>query len=343
MRPPNKILPRVTPYHFVVLFLRFAKIDVSVFLIAIVAGATHSFAQLAALPKWENTNGVRERIHSGDIVDVDVVGSLEFDWRGGLTPEGFLDGPPYIDRPIFALCRTEEETARSIEQELARTLRQPRVVVTIVDRSKRALAFVTGAVRNPSRLQLRRPLPLNELIVLVGGITERSNGDISVFRPASANCAITGSENAQTAESVTMIVKISDLLAGAEAANMSVLGGDIIQFLESAPVFVVTPANSTVRLNLTPEMTLLRALSAAGAVNLKGSQKVRIHRRGTSAGPIELEYRAIKEKKAEDPRLEPFDVVLVDDGSGASQKLAPITDRDDGVRARNTLPLKIVD
>ena len=28
-------------------------------------------------------------IHFGDVIDVDVVGSLEFDWRGGLTPEGF--------------------------------------------------------------------------------------------------------------------------------------------------------------------------------------------------------------------------------------------------------------
>ena len=31
-------------------------------------------------------------IHSGDLIDVDVVGSIEYDWRGRLNPEGFLDG-----------------------------------------------------------------------------------------------------------------------------------------------------------------------------------------------------------------------------------------------------------
>ena len=50
-------------------------------------------------------------IHFGDLIDVDVVGSVEFDWRGTLNPEGFLNGPAFIEDPVFGLCRSEEAVA----------------------------------------------------------------------------------------------------------------------------------------------------------------------------------------------------------------------------------------
>ncbi|MGH9819117.1 MAG: hypothetical protein ACRD43_03015, partial [Pyrinomonadaceae bacterium] len=42
-------------------------------------------------------------VHYGDVIDVDVVGSLDFDWRGTLNPEGFLDGMERIEDPVYAL------------------------------------------------------------------------------------------------------------------------------------------------------------------------------------------------------------------------------------------------
>ncbi|HKX84258.1 MAG TPA: hypothetical protein VJL58_08565, partial [Pyrinomonadaceae bacterium] len=56
-------------------------------------------------------------VHFGDLIDVDVVGSFEFDWRGTLNPEGFLDGLEHVDKPVYALCRSESDIARSIERE----------------------------------------------------------------------------------------------------------------------------------------------------------------------------------------------------------------------------------
>ncbi len=53
-------------------------------------------------------------IHRGDLIEVDVVGSVEYDWRGTLNPEGFLNGIDYTENPIFALCRSEEEIAAEI-------------------------------------------------------------------------------------------------------------------------------------------------------------------------------------------------------------------------------------
>src|SRR5688572_12535390 len=92
-----------------------------------------------------------EQIHYGDLVEVDVVGSLDFDWRGGLTPEGFLDGLERAESPVYALCRSEGEVATAVAERYRRILRDPNVVVRILDRSNRALAYISGAVKTPQR------------------------------------------------------------------------------------------------------------------------------------------------------------------------------------------------
>src|SRR4051794_28459787 len=47
-------------------------------------------------------------IHYGDLIDVDVVGNLDGDWRGTVNPEGFIQGLQYAADPIYALCKSEE-------------------------------------------------------------------------------------------------------------------------------------------------------------------------------------------------------------------------------------------
>jgi protein involved in polysaccharide export with SLBB domain len=127
-------------------------------------------------------------VHFGDLLEVDVVGSYDYDWRGSLTPEGYLDGFDTIENQIYALCQTEGDLSAAVEKELAKTLRDPKVEVRILDRSNRAVAYLSGAVRSPKRFQIKRNVHLNELLVLSGGITDRSSGEISIFRPANLNC-----------------------------------------------------------------------------------------------------------------------------------------------------------
>ena len=65
-------------------------------------------------------------VHFGDVIDVDVVGGFEFDWRGTLTPDGFLDRMEGVTDPVYALCRSESEIAAEIAKILGRTLRDPK-------------------------------------------------------------------------------------------------------------------------------------------------------------------------------------------------------------------------
>src|SRR5688572_1835097 len=96
-----------------------------------------------------------ELIHFGDVIEVDVIGSYDYDWRGSINPEGFLDGLDTLENPIYALCRSELALAATIAREL-KVLRDPKVAVRILDRSSRAVAFVSGAVRSPKRFQIKR-------------------------------------------------------------------------------------------------------------------------------------------------------------------------------------------
>jgi hypothetical protein len=45
-------------------------------------------------------------VHFGDLLEVDVIGSYEYDWRGTLTPDGYLDGLDTIENQIYGLCQT---------------------------------------------------------------------------------------------------------------------------------------------------------------------------------------------------------------------------------------------
>ena len=60
------------------------------------------------------TNEELNLLHFGDLLDVDVVGSFEYDWRGTLTPEGFINGLDALENRIYGLCRSEEDVAKDI-------------------------------------------------------------------------------------------------------------------------------------------------------------------------------------------------------------------------------------
>ena len=84
-------------------------------------------------------------IHLGDLIEVDVIGSTEFDWRGTLNPEGYLNGVDFIDNPIYALCQSEQTVAADVAKGYSKLLRNPQVEVKILDRSSRPQAICPEA------------------------------------------------------------------------------------------------------------------------------------------------------------------------------------------------------
>ena len=272
---------------------------------------SHAYAQSESVAQ-------AELVHFGDLIEVDVVGSYEYDWRGTITPEGFLDGLDYLGEQVYALCRSEREISSEIAKQYGKILRDPKVAVRILDRSNRAVAFVNGAVRSPQRFQIKRPVQLNELLVLTGGITDRSSGDISIFRPPKLSCTESkknaGDEFVKASQpggAETINIRIVEILRGDLAANPQILSGDIVTVTEALPVYMIGGVNSPQQIPLRNELTLSRAIATAGGLAKEGSNSVTIFRReGRESKVINADLAKIA-AGAEDPVLKPFDVVDV--------------------------------
>jgi len=330
------------------LLRRFRLIPLAFFILLILAPVGH-FPQTGSDPTPDPTV---DRIHYGDVIDVDIVGSFEYDWRGSLTPEGFLDGLDMVGGQIFALCWTESELADHVAKSYSRILRDPRVVVRILDRSKRPEALITGAVGSPQRLSIRRAVRLNELIVLSGGITDTASGEIQIFRPENASCDASDSRvrietaGAQSNAVQTTTIKISDLLGGLDNANPVVRSGDIVTVLEALPIYVIGGVNKPTQLSSRSEITVSRAVAMAGGVARNGvPEEVTIFRRG-EYGPerITADLNKIESKAAEDPVLKPYDIVDVGRKGTEKRLFAPYVEAGgrDG-ESRSRLPLKVID
>jgi protein involved in polysaccharide export with SLBB domain len=269
----------------------------------------------------------QNRVHYGDLVDVDVVGSVDYDWRGTLTPEGFLDGFDLIPKQIFALCRAEADIAAEVAAEYARILREPKVVVRVIDRSNRAVAMLNGAVRVPHRYRILRPARLNELIVYAGGISDSASGEIRIQRPKDLSCSGETDPPKEQTGPIVLIVKISELLKGVGDANPMILSGDIVTVLEAYPIYIIGGITRPGKIDSREQITLSRAISIAGGLSKNGEKNnVKIYRRGGGQAIIEADLGKIEAGTAEDPVLKPFDVVDVTQTGGRPRKLAPDPD-----------------
>jgi protein involved in polysaccharide export with SLBB domain len=291
-------------------------------------------------------------VHFGDLIEVDVVGSYEYDWRGSLNPEGFLDGPDFLQQQIFALCRSEDDLSADIQKEISKMLRDPKVVVRILDRSNRAVAFLSGAVRTPQRFQIKRPVYLNELLILSGGITDRASGEISIFRPENLSCTESKKNSdgefvkaSQPGGAEKLNVKISDILRGDRSANPRIHSGDIITVSEALPVYVIGGVNAPQQISLRTQLTLSRAISTAGGLAKEGNGSITIFRReGRDTKLIAVDLEKIIAGQAEDPILKAFDIVDVPQKGRPSRVRPPVIDT--GVSRSLTLaglPLRVID
>lgn len=302
-------------------------------------------------------------VHLGDLIDVDVIGSIEYDWRGMLNPEGFLDGIEFTENPIYALCRTEEEIALDVARAYSKILREPKVVVRILDRSKRPLALLYGAVKTEQRFQIKRPIFLNELIIVSGGLTENTSGEIQIFRPKNLSCQSPSNEKNEASDdagenrarfvtasqdngSVYINIKISDLLTGNKEANPQILSGDIITVREAESIYVIGGVSNPKQISSRGQVTLSRAIASAGGL-AKGAdaKKITVFRREAGETKIiEADLEKIEKGTAEDLILRAFDIVEVEQTGREKRKFPPVLKiTETAEKKAQNLPLRIID
>lgn len=302
-------------------------------------------------------------IHFGDLIDVDIVGSAEYDWRGTLTPEGFLNGLNFVEEPVFALCRTEEDVAADVAKGYRKILRDPQVILRIIDRSGRPVSLLYGAVKTPQRFRIQRSVRLNELLILSGGITEKASGEIQIFRSPNLSCESEklpfeksarkesqGQEMfisaRQNEESQNIKIKIADLIKGEQEANPVILSGDVVTVLEAEPIYVIGGVANPKQINAHSQMTLSRAIATAGGFTKDADQKrITIFRREKNeTRTIEVDFEKIKTSPETEIVLQALDIVEVARTGREKRKFPPIISPPEN-RTEKTAnpPLRIID
>ncbi len=289
-------------------------------------------------------------VHPGDLIDVDVLGGFEFDWRGRLDPEGFLGGFDSYGDPIFARCRSVDQIATDISKAFSKLLRDPQVVVRIIDRSNRPIVRLDGAVRTPTRFRLLRGVSLRELIVMAGGLTEGASGGISIFRPGNASCSASAEHERTNHDaslrdnaSRTINIKISELLSGSAEADPRILSGDLISVVRADPVYVIGAVNNPRPIYSALEMTVTRAIAAAGGP-AKGADKQRItlFRKDDQSRTIETSLQQIERGQAPDIVLNAYDILEVGTKGGPRRSYPPVISADRNGQTESELPLRVV-
>ena len=343
------------------LFKAEKKSYILAFAIILIVLQISAFAQTPA--SQPQSDSELKLIHLGDLIEVDVIGSYDYDWRGTLTPEGFLNGLDALENRVYGLCRNESDVAAEIAKGYGKFLRDPKVVVKILDRSNRPNTTLFGAVKTPQRFQIERPVYLNELIILSGGFTEKASGEIQIFRPVSLSCADINSQKTETADkddtkrerfisasqdngSRFINIRINDLLSGKKDANVQILGGDIITVLESQPIYVIGGVTTPRQIASRSQMTVSRAIAGAGGLSKDAdAAKITIFRRGKSETKIiEADLNKIKANQTEDIVLQAFDIVEVAQKGRAKRKFPPsikVDEANGGINSK--LPLRVID
>lgn len=302
-------------------------------------------------------------IHFGDLIEIDVLGSSEFDWRGTISPEGHLEGFIYSDKPIYGLCRSEEDVAQEVTSHYRKILRDPEVAVRILDRSNRPISILGGAVKTPQRFQIRRPVLLNELLIISGGLTDKASGEVQIFRPRGLNCqSAIVPEIALTSlkaearerfidvrrdnESQFINIKIADLLSGKEFSNPQIFSGDIVTVLESQSIYVIGGVERPTQVALRSQLTLTRAIASVGGLSKDADPtKVLIFRReGSETKIIKANLDKIRSEQEDDLLLQIYDVVDVAHSGKELNRVPPIIE--DGDRSNDEklkMPMRVID
>ena len=255
----------------------------------------------------------------GDVLDVRVFGQPELSSSVQVDSDGNLSSLPFIETPIRAKCRSEKDLQRDITTAYAKFINNPQVSVRISERNSRQPATVFGAVRQPTRVEMKRKVRLNELMAVSGGFTERASGTIQILHTEPLMCPEPG-EEAEAAPIDGMkiplqIIRISELRTGKPDANPVIRPGDYVLVTEAEPVYITGAVISPGGLYLREQLMLSRALAMVGGARKEAKlTDVRIYRSvpgSANQEVIHADVAAIKKNEKPDVLLQPYDVIEV--------------------------------
>jgi polysaccharide export outer membrane protein len=261
-------------------------------------------------PKRQNE---KYRIGFQDTIEIQVFRHPELSQVVNVSPDGTIL-MPRIDKPIYAVCKTERELGETIGTLYKTYLRNPFVNVRAVEQRSQPFAVI-GAVEKPGSFYLNRRIRLLELLAFAGGPkVEKAGSKIQVARIGNVSgCAESEDVQDGNTDIVFLSFKINDVTTGKD--NPWMQPGDIVSILEAEEAYVVGNVVKPTKISLKETVTLTQAIAIGGGLAPEAkTSKVRIQRQeanGSLKSETIYDLKDIRDKKIADPILQANDIVDV--------------------------------
>lgn len=179
--------------------------------------------------------------------------------------------------PFVGRVKAVGQTLRSIEAELARMLadgyvRNPQVSIEVEQYRSRSI-FVVGEVRSPGRYPLSGEMTLIEALAQAGSTTAAAGSELLILHPVDPRDAQQQAEPGATPPNRTTRVNLADLQSGKLANNIVLREGDTIFVAKAERFFVTGHVKNPGAFTWERGMTVLQAMSLAGGLSDRGSNR----------------------------------------------------------------------
>jgi polysaccharide biosynthesis/export protein len=229
---------------------------------------------LVATPALGQTPPASER-HDYVVGAQDVLKVTVFD-EPQLSGTFRVDVDGAFTYPFLGRIKAVGHNLRSIEAQLARLLadgyvRRPQVAIEVEQYRSRSI-FVVGEVRSPGKYALSGEMTLIEALAQAGSTTQTAGGELLILHSANPNLAEQAAPDA-TPESRTTRVNLADLQSGKILDEVMLREGDTIFVPKAERFFVTGHVRSPGAYTYERGMTVLQAISLAGGLSEKGSNR----------------------------------------------------------------------
>lgn len=208
----------------------------------------------------------------------------------------------------FLLLLTAAQTTRAQQPSVSDSRDKATDVTCIV--------IVNGAVRAPSRIEIRRRVRLLEALALAGGTTDQAGKVVWIIHSVSdSGCEKLAPDNAAAKPPFVQIYHLTEVLRGGDNANPYLQDGDLVFVHEAQNIYVVGSVVKPQAIPLRGPLTVTQAIAmVGGTIPDAKADGVRVIRYGLSKDErteIRVNLKEIMRGRTEDLTLQPLDIVDV--------------------------------
>ena len=214
-------------------------------------------------------DGASYIVGPGDVLAVHVFYEPQLSGSFRVDNDGYF-GYPFLGR-VNAGGRTVSAIGALLKEKLSEGyLRNPQVTVD-VEQFRSQSVFVMGEVRTPGKYILSGSITLLDALAQAGSPTPAAGAEILILHPTAGTAEGPTLPNQRDAE--VMRVNLREIEDGRLSRNMTIRDGDTIFVPKAERFFVIGLVRNPGSYVLERNMTVLQAISTAGGISERGSNR----------------------------------------------------------------------